>query len=189
MNRKRADDGNGHQHIHVEREALDRPPRLGYDEPTARDDCDAEGNICHPNWRQFCPLNQQTDTRKDTRDCHGDLPHSLGSLQVHCIVAIACRRHSGRRDGSNHLLRGDALVVEKRNLSADQIHPHLPYALQRTQDLLERLDFICAVHPRNAQGGLPVAAGFGIRREVSWRLVGIVMRSKFAVVMFVWHTV
>ena len=55
------------------------------------------------------------------------------------------------RDRADELLRRHALVVEKRDLSAHQIHPHFAHAFERPKHLLQRLDFIRAVHPGDAQ--------------------------------------
>ena len=183
----RARDGHGHQHVHVEREPPHRAPRLRRDEPAARDDRDAKGDVRRERGAEFHPLREQAEAREDARHGDGNLPHPLRSLHIRVrIVAIARGLHARARDRADELLRRHALVVEKRDLSAHEIHPHFAHAFERTKHLLQRLDFIRAIHPGDAQGRLDVALRVGVQRDVL-RFVARLVIVTVVIVMFVAH--
>ena len=63
MDQQRTEHGDGHEHVHVQREALQRPPSLGHGEPTACDDGDAIGDIDHQLRRELQPLDEHPQAK------------------------------------------------------------------------------------------------------------------------------
>ncbi len=84
------------------------------------------------------------------------------------------------------------MIVSDDDFSAHEVHAHFADARQRLERALNGFDFIGAIHPGDAKGGLRTGPDFGIQNRLARRpgsVAAIVVVAAATVVsMFVFVT-
>ena len=160
----RADDGDEHQHVDVERHHARRGPRAACRVDAARQDRDEIRGANNQPWAKSSELQKQPGRQGGARRHDERLPGRRGRGMADRLLVLEPRPHAGLRhrldDRSGRQLGG---VVSHAKALPDQIGHEVLEPGQRLQPALENRDLFAAIHPVDLEDRLGVDLADGAR--------------------------